>query len=411
MKKNKTLLLALLLTLTLLSSCAFIYSRVGGNFSGEPQQLKAKLTKRANKLIAEAFKDIDPKKLIDFHTHIVGLGSSGKDTYVNPEMRSLWHPYQHLQFSIYISASGIKNLDNADAEYVSRLTNLIDNIPNHGKYMILAFDKFYGTDGKEDMGQTLFHISNKYVFQLAKARPDIFVPMISVHPYRDDAVAELEKWHARGARFVKWLPNSMGIDPADERNDPFYEKMRDLNMILLTHTGDEGAVGEKFPEYGNPLRLERALKIGLTVVMAHCASLGSYKSETAASGKISGFDIFLAMMEKYDGLLYGEISALTQYNRYKENDALSTLLKRKDLHHRLINGSDYPLPGINFLIQTRGLEAAGFISSEDRQALNLIYSYNPLLFDFVLKRTLKHPETNEKFPASVFMSPWKIEAL
>ena len=62
------------------------------------------------------------------------------------------------------------------------------------------------------------------------------------------------------------------------------------------------------------------------------------------------------MMEKYDGLLYGEISALTQYNRFKENDTLKTLLERKDLHSRLINGSDYPLPGINFLVRTSSLE-------------------------------------------------------
>jgi len=272
--------------------------------------------------------------------------------------------------------------------------------------MILAFDKFYGTDGKEDLRQTHFHVSNNYVFQLAKARPDIFVPMISVHPYQDEAPAILEKWHKKGARFVKWLPNSMGIDPADERNDLFYKKMRDLNMILLTHTGDERAVGEIFPEYGNPQRFERALKIGVKVVMAHCASLGSYKIDPVTGGKVPGFKIFLEMMEKYDGLLYGEISALTQYNRYKENNALMTLLARKDLHPRLVNGSDYPLPGINFLIRTRSLAASGFISKEDREALNLIYSYNPLLFDFVLKRPLRHPVTNQKFPASVFMSPF-----
>jgi len=406
MKKNKLLFIALFLALAFVSSCAFIYDKVGGNFAGEPQELEANLTQEARKLIAEAFEGIDPVKLVDFHTHIVGLGVGGNDTYVNPDMMSFWHPYQRLQFSIYISAAGIKNLDNADAEYVARLANLIDNIPNHGKYMILAFEKFYGVDAKADLRETHFHVSNKYVFQLAKARPDIFIPMISIHPYREDATSELEKWHKKGARFVKWLPNSMGIDPADARNDLFYKKMRDLDMVLLTHTGDEGAVGEKFPEYGNPQRFARALDLGVTVVMAHCASLGSYNSGLVSGEKVSGFKIFLKMMEKYDGLLYGEISALTQYNRFKENDALKTLLERKDLHSRLINGSDYPLPGINFLVRTSSLADSGFISGEEREALNLIYSYNPLLFDFVLKRTLRHPETGEKFPASVFMSPF-----
>jgi predicted TIM-barrel fold metal-dependent hydrolase len=274
--------------------------------------------------------------------------------------------------------------------------------------MILAFDKFYGIDGQEDLEQTHFHVPNKYVFQLAKARPDIFIPMISIHPHREDALSSLEKWHKQGARYIKWLPNSMGIDPSDKRNDPFYNKVRDLDMVLLTHTGDEGAVGEKYPEYGNPKRFERALEMGVKIIMAHCASLGSY-IDPATGAEESGFEIFLKMMEKYEGLLFGEISTLTQSNRYMENDALKTILNRKDLHHRLVNGSDYPLPGINFLYRTKGLADEGFISNEEKEALNLIYSYNPLLFDFVLKRTLRHPDDrSQKFPATVFMSPFPI---
>jgi predicted TIM-barrel fold metal-dependent hydrolase len=399
---NKTLILSIALVSMMLNSCGFIYDKFGGDFDGEPQELKAKLTPKAKELIEAAFEGIDPDKLLDFHTHIVGLGANGNGTYVNPEMMSWLHPYQHLQFLIYISASGIKNLENADSEYVSRLANLIDNIPNHGRHMILAFDKFYDTDGKEDMEQTHFHVSNNYVFQVAKERPDIFIPMISVHPYQKGALEILEKWHKQGARFVKWLPNSMGIDPADKRNDPFYKKMRDLGMVLLTHTGDEGAVGEKYPEYGNPKRFERALNMGLKVIMVHCASLGSYIDPVSGEEE-AGFEIFLKMMGKYEGLLFGEISTLTQSNRYMENDALKTILSRKDLHHRLVNGSDYPLPGINFLYRTKGL------ADEEKEALNLIYSYNPLLFDFVLKRTLRHPDNpSQKLPASVFMSPFPI---
>jgi len=60
----------------------------------------------------------------------------------------------------------------------------------------------------------------------------------------------------------------------------------------------------------------------------------------------------------------------------------ATLLKRQDLHSRLVNGSDYPLPAINSLIWTRSLVRSGFITAEERQSLNEIYDYNPLLFDF-----------------------------
>jgi len=32
-----------------------------------------------------------------------------------------------------------------------------------------------------------------------------------------------------------------------------------------------------------------------------------------------------------------------------------------------------------------------------------LYHYNPLLFDFVLKRTVKAPGTADRFPPAVFM--------
>ena len=43
------------------------------------------------------------------------------------------------------------------------------------------------------------------------------------------------------------------------------------------------------------------------------------------------------------------------------------------------------------------------IGAEERELLNEIYDYNPLLFDFVVKRTIRHPESGERFPPNVFM--------
>jgi mannonate dehydratase len=83
---------------------------------------------------------------------------------------------------------------------------------------------------------------------------------------------------------------------------------------------------------------------------------------------------------------------------------LVTLLRRRDLHHRLINGSDYPLPAINILVHTRALVAHGLITEEERGLLNEIYGYDPLLFDFVAKRTLRLPRTRDGFPPSVFLT-------
>jgi uncharacterized protein len=106
--------------------------------------------------------------------------------------------------------------------------------------------------------------------------------------------------------------------------------------------------------------------------------------------------------KKFDGLVFGDISAMTQSNRIGE--PLSTVLAREDLHPRLVNGSDYPLPAVNALIRTRPLARAGYIGDEERRPLKEIYGFNPLLFDFVLKRRLRLPGTRKQLPASVFMS-------
>ena len=93
---------------------------------------------------------------------------------------------------------------------------------------------------------------------------------------------------------------------------------------------------------------------------------------------------------------------MLQFNRMP--GPFSTLLKRQDLHPRLVNGSDYPLPAINALIHTRSLVHNGFITADERIALNEIYDFNPLLFDFVLKRTIHHQDTKQKLAPSVFMN-------
>jgi hypothetical protein len=103
---------------------------------------------------------------------------------------------------------------------------------------------------------------------------------------------------------------------------------------------------------------------------------------------------------QYEGLLFGDISAMTQFNRLP--GPLRTLLQRQDLQRRLVNGSDYPLPAINVLIRTRDLVKHGFLDQPERRALNEIYHYNPLLFDFVLKRTVRLPGTDKRLSEAIF---------
>lgn len=385
---------------------------IGGAFNHQPQQLRDSVSGKASDLIKRAFEDIDAGRLIDHHTHIAGIGTSNTGAFINSRMRSWAHPLHHLKFKVYLSAAGVEDVANADAELVQRLADLIKHTPHHGKHRLLAFDKNYRPDGSVNLEKTEFYVPNEYVFSLAQQNPELFVPNISVHPYRPDALQELEKWAGRGARIVKWLPNAMGIDPSDPRCDTFYEKMRELNLILLSHGGEEKAVQAKEDQkLGNPLLLRRALDHGVKVIVAHCAGLGENEDLDDRDKRLrSNFDLFMRLMEdkKYEGRVFGEISAMTQFNRC--GVPLTTIIDREDLHDRLVNGSDYPLPAVNILIRTGTLLKKGYISVDERQSLNEIYDYNPLLFDFVLKRTIKSPATRKRLSGSIFMSNGVLDA-
>jgi predicted TIM-barrel fold metal-dependent hydrolase len=378
---------------------------IGGAFSHQPEDLERKLSAKSSDLIKQAFDDIDSGKLVDHHVHIAGLGVGGTNAFVNRKMQTWRHPFHRLKLKVYMSSAGVADEDKADSQAVARLASLVRNIKGHGKHRLLAFDKNYRSDGSVNLEKTEFYVPNEYVFELAERYPELFVPNISVNPYRPDALAELEKWARRGARVVKWLPNAMGIDPSDPKCDSFYEKMKELDLILLSHGGEEKAVeAEEDQKLGNPLLLRPALDHGVKVIVAHCAGLGSNEDLDDKNRKVvDNFELFLRLMDekRYQGLVFGEISAMTQFNRAGN---VRTMLAREDLHERLVNGSDYPLPAVNILIRTGRLVKLGYINRSEANSLKEIYDYNPLLFDFILKRTLRLPGSSKRFPASVFMT-------
>jgi len=204
---------------------------------------------------------------------------------------------------------------------------------------------------------------------------------------------------------VKWLPNSMGINPADPRCDDFYDRMKKWNMVLLCHTGQEHSIDPPGinQSLGNPLLLRRPLERGVKVIAAHCASEGEgVDLDHPEQPKESNFHLFLRLMDEpqFKDLLFADISAITAFRRL--GDPLTTILDRFDLHSRLVYGSDYPVPAIKFVVQTSKLVSHQYITENERTLLNEIWEYNPLLFDYVLKRCLKSPRTGNSFPPSVF---------
>ena len=367
------------------------------------------LSTEARALVDRCLADLDPELLIDHHAHLAGTGE-GSDCWVNPRMRSPRHFRDWLRFQTYRSAAGMEEGE-PDQAFVDNLAGLLRAEPRPPRALLLAFDYRYGLDGVPIEERSEFYVPNDYVLGVRDADPEVFLAAASIHPYRADAIEELERVHAAGVRVLKWLPSAQGIDLAHERCAPFYEACARLEVALLIHAGAEQAVhAEEDQALGNPLLLRHPLGAGVRVIAAHCASLGEDEDlDDPGRPLVSSFQLLVRLLEEpeWEGLLYGEISTVTQRNRFPL--MLAELLQRQDLHPRLINGSDWPLPGVNLLYSTRALQKAGFLTEEERGHLNEIYQWNPLLFDLCLKRTVRAPETGERFLTGVFQAQFAVD--
>jgi predicted TIM-barrel fold metal-dependent hydrolase len=387
-----------------LSGCQALIRPIAGDFDLDVFKSKKELSPHAKKLIDEAFEGLDPHCTVDFHVHAVGIGAKGTGAWVNPKMGDLFSPKKYTKYVAYMSASGITSSENVDGEYIDRLVNLKKSEPRLGRMLLFAFDYFHNSSGEAVPENSTFFIPNDYVIKIHKIYPKTFIPVASIHPYRKDALVELARVHKEGVRFIKWLPNAQHIDAMDERSIQFFKEMKKLDMTLITHTGHEKAVeGEEFQKLGNPLKFRKALDLGTKVIMAHFASLGTCQDlDSPGAPDQNCFSLFWRLMKekRYEGLLYGETSALTLYTRIGE--PLNKLLENPQMAKRFVHGSDYPLPAINILYRTGQYVDLGYLKEVDRDAMNEIYRFNPLLFNFVTKRKMRHPKTTQGMSNIIF---------
>jgi predicted TIM-barrel fold metal-dependent hydrolase len=353
-------------------------------------------------LMQSVWQGIDPAQVWDCHTHLVGAGDSGSGAWFSPDMDSLRHPLLRVQKMFYMNAGCVdETTGKLDTSYVARLLQLLDGMPPGSKAMLLAFDWRHDASGQPLREHSIFHIPNSYAAAMAQQHPERFEWVASIHPYRLDAVDALHEAVANGARAIKWLPSAMGIDPASPRCDKFYDAAAAANLPIISHAGREMAVQGGDQNDGNPLKLRRAMDKGVRVVIAHCASDGhDIDLDQDENGpRMKSFELFARMMDDphYADLLHADISALTQFNRAW---ALQAVLQHHEWHGRLLNGSDYPLPGVMPLFSASDMADMGLLDADAVPWLQEVRSHNPLLFDFALKRLLKLD--GQGFPASVF---------
>jgi hypothetical protein len=272
---------------------------------------------------------VTEKRIIDIHCHTAGIGAGGSGCFVSRALSRSW------KYRIYLKAFGVTEKElqrDGDALIFRRLSGELAKSRRVAAAVILAMDGVAGEDGELDRGRTEIYIPNEFVSAECRRYPNLLFGA-SINPYRRDALQRLEQADADGAVLVKWLPSIQHIDPADERLVPFYLKLKELRLPLLTHTGEESSFTWTRDELGDPERLRLPLSLGVTVIAAHAASNGRNHGER-------NHERFLRLCREYPNL-YADISALTQLNRPGH---LSRLLKHRELHGRLLFGTDMPLP-------------------------------------------------------------------
>lgn len=82
-----------------LFGCGLVYDAVGGAFSYEPEELRERLSPGALRLVDEALRDLDARRRIDYHVHMVS-------SEVHPSWLSWWHSIRRARTMVYLSAPG-----------------------------------------------------------------------------------------------------------------------------------------------------------------------------------------------------------------------------------------------------------------------------------------------------------------
>ena len=206
--------------------------------------------------------------------------------------------------------------EQANRLYLEGLGAELSSSRRVSKAVLLALDGVYDDSGRLDEARTDFLISNDAVLKAAAACPRLLAG-VSINPRRRDAVTELQRCAAQGARLVKVLPNTQGFDPADKRHLPFYAELARLRLPVLTHVGYEFSLIGQEQSFGDLSRWQSALEAGVPLIAAHGCSSGLFFYE-------KNFRAMEEFARRY-AHFYVDTSALTLPNRV---DALLRLRRR-----------------------------------------------------------------------------------
>jgi len=334
-------------------------------------------------LPARPFRPVEPipAVIVDMHCHIAGIGAGDSGCWVSPRMLNNW------RFNIYLHSFGVTKkelLAKGDGLIGDRISESLAQSKFVSQAVLLALDGVVDAAGNLDTNHSEVYFPNEFVAAMCARHTNLLFGA-SVNPYRPDALARLEWAKAHGAVLVKWIPPIMAINPDDPKLIPFYKKMVELNLPLLSHTGEEKSFSQASESFGDPEKLRLPLSLGVKVIAAHIASSAKY-------GKERGPDRLARLMRDYPNL-FTDISALTNVNK---PGCLKEALTKPEFSGRLVYGTDFPL--INTALESPWYS----FHLSLRQKLQISRIKNPWDRDVLTKHYLGTPTETFARSAQIF---------
>lgn len=305
----------------------------------------------------------EPPPTLDIHVHLFGVGDGGTGCRIAKSLT------EGLQFRYLLSLLRLQVPNKSIDERYEEV--LVEQVKDSGlsKVALLGQDAVYDGNGRPDWDRTSFYVPNDHVFAVVARHCESMIACPSINPARADALNELARCHAKGARLLKIHPPTQGVNIADRKHAQFFRCCCELNMVVLVHTGHEHSAPVIDKHLAAPSRLELALDQGCTVVACHAGT--GWITDTPDQ-----LPEFVSLLKRYPKL-WGDTSVLGTVGRVRD---FGRLLEDEELvRSRLLHGSDFPFPASPAAFAGRlGVETARQLEQET----------NLLKKDFALKEAL-----------------------
>ncbi len=276
-------------------------------------------------------------KTIDVHTHLL-----------NPNVR-FERLFDKIAVRFFARGLGVdsERLHAAPFEtYVEGMARSIRDSRYVAQACLYPVDSRLDEHGREIHRDGTVCSTSEDVLAVAARYPEQFIPFLSVNPRRPEALDLIDEYAEKGCRGAKFLQNYWGLDLNDERLLPYYEKLKEKNIPLVIHIGSEYSI-HSFARFERIDMLDLPVASGVTVIAAHMA-LGriNYKlrfwRNLSRDPRYFDADYFelLERLRRHPNL-YADIAAILAPLRAR---ALRHLAAQRDIHHKLLFATDYPVP-------------------------------------------------------------------